>query len=520
MRRNRLIRLLLILLATGAAECVHAADWLQFGYDQAHSGFNPTETSYPVAAQTAAQWSVTIHAVGSGTGLVSDAAPVYLSNVTTPGGIKNVLYVVTTNGTLVALDAANGTVLWSRQPSSAQTNEGTSGSPAVDPGRQYVYAYALDGYVYRYNVGDGTPANGNGWPELSTRKPNAEKGAAALAFSTPVGGTNYLYHVTNGYNGDGGDYQGHITAINLATGAQNVFNVMCSNLLNVHFVNNGTPRTDDCNLTHSGGYGDGQMGGIWGRPGTIYDAQTNRIYFASGNGLFDANTAGDYEWGDSVLAMNPDGTGAGMGMPIDSYTPSNFAGLYGGDTDLGSTSPAILPSTSAQYPHLAIQSGKDSCVRLINLDNMSGAGGPGHAGGELNAASSCSTDALGTHVVFPQPAVWINPADHSTWVYVVNHSDKIQAYQLNLASNPPSLAKKWSGAAGRSPVIADHTLYYVSGSAVVGRDTVTGTQVWSASIGGVHWQSPIIIDHHLYVADNGTKLWSFAIDGIFKNGLE
>ena len=81
-----------------------------------------------------------------------------------------------------------------------------------------------------------------------------------------------------------------------------------------------------------------------GVPGTIYDAATNRIYVASGNGLFDANMTGDFEWGDSVLALNPDGTGSGFGMPVDSYTPSNYGTLYGNDTDLGSTAPAILPA--------------------------------------------------------------------------------------------------------------------------------------------------------------------------------
>lgn len=514
------------LLAAFVTPSAFATDWLQFGYDQAHSGFNPAEISYPVASQTTPAWSVTIHAFGDSTALRADMAPVFLSGVVTSGGTKDLLYLVTDNGTLVAVDAATGTVIWSHQPSTTITNEGMSGSAAIDPNRQFVYAYALDGKVYKYPVAGTNPVSGNGWPEVSTVKPSAEKGAAALAFSTPPGGTNYLYHVTNGYDGDGGDYQGHITAINLSTGAQHVFNVMCSNLLDMHFVNNGTPKTNDCNLTHSSGYGDGQMGGIWGRAGTTYDAATNRIYFASGNGLFDANMSGDFEWGDSVLSLNPDGTGSGGGFPVDSYTPSQYATLYGNDIDLGSTGPAILPSTSTSFPHLAIQSGKDSCVRLINLDNMSGMSGPGNTGGELNEATSCSTDALGTHVVFPQPAVWVNPADNSTWVYVVNHSDMLQAYQLNVTGTP-SLTKKWSAAAGRSPVIANHTLYYVSGNAIVGLDTLTGTQTWSASLGGgIHWQSPIVVNHHLYIVDGAQtgsyvgKLWSFAIDGIFHGQFE
>ena len=75
-------------------------------------------------------------------------------------------------------------------------------------------------FVHKYKVGDGTEISGGGWPQRATNKTSVEKGASALAFSTPPGGTNYLYHVMNGYGGDGGDYQGHITAINLSTGSR------------------------------------------------------------------------------------------------------------------------------------------------------------------------------------------------------------------------------------------------------------------------------------------------------------
>lgn len=507
------------LLAVFAAPSAFATDWPQFGFDQAHSGFNSEEKGYPVASANTPRWSISIHAAGSSSSLGSDAAPIFLSGVATASGTKDVVYVVTSSGTLVAFAADTGTVIWSKQASNDQTNEGTTGSAAVDPNKLYVYAYGLDGYVHKYQVGDGTEIKTGGWPERSTLKPDVEKGAAGIAFSTPPGGVNYLYHVTNGYGGDNGDYQGHITAINLSTGAQNVFNMMCSNLF-MHFVNQGTAKVDDCDLegTNSN-QGDGQMGGIWGRPGTIYDAATNRIYVASANGLYDANMNGNYEWGDSVLALKPDGTGSGMGMPLDSYTPSNYASLYGGDTDLGSTSPAILPAGSR---HLAIQSGKDGCVRLIDLDNMSGQGGPGHVGGEINAATSCdtSTDAIGGGVVFPQPAVWVNPADQSTWAYVTNDS-KIVAYKLNLSGATPALSRQWTGSAGKSVAIANGTLYYVSSSGTLrGLNAVTGTQVWSATVGGIKWQSPIVVNGHIYVTDNNAKLWSFALDGIFKGKFE
>ena len=212
-----------------------AADWLQFGYDQAHSGYNIEERGYPVASVNAAHWQVTVHAFGNATALTSDSTPIYLSNVSTATGAKDLLFLVTQNGTLVAFDASNGAVVWSKQPAPASGSNLTTGSPAVDPNLLYVYAYGLDGNVHKYQVGDGTEIATGGWPQISTLKPDVEKGASALSFSTPPGGINYLYVPTNGYVGDGGDYQGHVTTIALTSGAQNIFNTQCSNLF-THFM--------------------------------------------------------------------------------------------------------------------------------------------------------------------------------------------------------------------------------------------------------------------------------------------
>ena len=96
----------------------------------------------------------------------------------------------------------------------------------------------------------------------------------------------------------------------------------------------------------------------------------------------------EFNWGDSVLALNPDGTGSGGGMPVDSYTPTTFQNLQNTDADLGSESIAIVPpppGTAAQYQHIAVQAGKDGCVRLINLADLSGQGAPAKTGGELDA---------------------------------------------------------------------------------------------------------------------------------------
>ncbi len=301
---------------------------------------------------------------------------------------------------------------------------------------------------------------------------------------------------TGGYIGDGGDYQGHVTAINLSTGAQNVFNSLCSDQT-VHFVL--SPGTPDCAQKRSA---------IWAKDGVIYDGVTDRIFMATGNGPFNANTGGR-NWGDSVFSLNPDGTGLG-GNPLDSYTPTDFASLESSDTDLGSTGPAILPATGYSG-RLAVQSGKDSKLRLFDLTNMSanaGGPGPGHVGGEIQLL-----DVPQGGEVLSVPAVWINPADSSTWVFIANGSGS-SGLKLTISGGVPSLAKVWQKSyAGSSPLVANNVLYFAGNSIIRALDPLTGSLLWSDTthVGGNHWQSPIVFNATLYITDQSSRLTAYAL---------
>src|SRR3974377_1530817 len=78
-------------------------DWLQFNVDPQHSGSTAAETQLTAAnvAGLRKLFQVSLPAV-------ADGAPVYLSGVTTTFGVKNVVYVTTKAGHLVALDASTG----------------------------------------------------------------------------------------------------------------------------------------------------------------------------------------------------------------------------------------------------------------------------------------------------------------------------------------------------------------------------------------------------------------------------
>ncbi len=245
---------------------------------------------------------------------------------------------------------------------------------------------------------------------------------------------------------------------------------------------------------------------IWARPGVIYDSATDKIYVATGNGTYN-NT--QYYWGDSVFSLHPDGTGVN-GDPLDSYTPVNYLDLQNGDTDLGSTAPAILPNNS-RYPHLAVQGGKDAILRLINLDNLSGQGGPGFTGGEVFSM----TVPQGGEIV-TMPAVWVNPADHSTWIFVANDSG-LSGLKLDVDGlGNPRLVTQWQiGQGGTSPILANGVLYYAGNGGIWALNPINSVQLWhDTSIGGIHWESPIVADGILYITDESGQLSAYTLNGV------
>ena len=544
-------------LAFGASPAV-AADWLQFGFDPAHSGNNPAERL--LTRQNVQYLRPMYSATLPGT---AEGAPVFLSAVNTSGGTKDVLYLTLNKGTLLALDAATGAVLWSRLASDTNPCVNftvdkpcvTASSPAIDPNRQFVYNYAIDGLVHKYRVGDGVEITGGGWPQVATLKADVEQVSSALSFATAHNGTTYLYVTTSGASWlaeDSGDYQGHVTAINLSTGTQVTFNMACSDRGSVHFVKNDpnppnsvqpdclqqTMTTPPPNSVTSP-TGDG---GIWGRAGVVYDDVSDEIYVSTGNGIFgfDSNNGG-HNWSDSIVAL-PAAFDTPRTMPLDSYTPTNYLNLMYYDTDLGSTSVVLAPAPpGSSKAHIGLQSGKDAALRILDLDNMSNAAtrGPGNTGGEIYSGTVPQTNEVKT-----QPLVWTDPTNGNIFVIVANNFG-ISGTQLIADTNNDNKPLLHTGspnwtvtgtaapssttAGGTSPVIANDVLYYAGGSGVRALNPATGAVLWTDTAMGTanastassfHKQSLIVVDNRVYVADKRGKLWVYEGDEIFPDGFE
>src|SRR5436190_1023517 len=123
----------------------------------------------------------------------------------------------------------------------------------------------------------------------------------------------------------------------------NVFNSLCSN------------RRAIINPSTCGS----QESAIWGRAGAVVDPVTRKVYATSSNGPFNGST----DWGDSVLELSP-----GVGRFLRHWTPTNERQLAESDTDVGSTSPGLLPDPNGgRTARFLLQGGKDARIHLLDL---------------------------------------------------------------------------------------------------------------------------------------------------------
>src|SRR5438477_8075204 len=251
-------------------------DWTRFGYDAARHDAGPSRTGITSAnVRKLKRQRVALD------GTV-DASPIYLRGVTVHGRRHDVFFVTTSYGKTIAVDAANGAILWRFTPNGYSSWAGsyriTNSTPVADPNRKILYAASPDGRVHKLSVASGAEAHG--WPVRVTRLPQREKLGTSLNYSRGL-----VLIGTGGYIGDAPPYQGHVVAISAATGRiVHVWNSLCSN---VHRLINPP------SCSHS-------ASAIWARSGVVVVPRSGRLLVATGNGRFD----GRRNWGDSALMLN------------------------------------------------------------------------------------------------------------------------------------------------------------------------------------------------------------------------
>jgi PQQ-like domain len=372
-----------------------------------------------------------------------DSSPIY---------VRGKIVVTTTYGRTEAIDPATGRVLWRYVPpgysSFAGSPQITNSSPAASTDRTAVYAAAPDGRVRKLRLSDGKLL----WTAVLTRDPTHEKLTSSINVSR---GTVIM--TTGGYIGDAPPYQGHVVTMSERTGrVLHVWNSLCSDRHRLI-----VPRT--CPSSDSA---------IWSRNGAAVDPSNGTLVVATGNAPWNGRT----DWGDSLIVLSPDAS-----RMLRHWTPADQQHLNETDLDLGSTSPGLL------VDGYAVQGGKDAKLRLLQLHRLPGVNAK--LGGELQTVRTAGG-------LFSAPCVW-----KGRWVFLATEGGTA-AWLLRGGR----LHAVWSnGNGGTSPVLAGNLLYVAGNGSLRVYVPTSGRQVAELPTGTVHWQSPIVADGRVLVAEGNAN---------------
>ena len=306
------------------------------------------------------------------------AQPLYMPQVAIPGnGVHNVVVVATQHDSVYAFDAdsSSATPLWrvnflnpdagitSLTPADVNASDivpeiGITSTPAIDVASNTIYVVAAtkeNGAFYHrihaLDLASGAEKFGGPQPIQATYPGAAREGTdGVLAFDSRFHlqraalllDKGRVYVAFASY-GDFGAYHGWVIAYDSTTLKQTGSWVTTPN---------------------------GYQGGIWmSGCGISADADGN-LYLSVANGPFDAfGEQPGVDLGDSVIKLKPDAAGLAL---LDYFTPFNQARMARDDLDLGSAGVVLLPDQPGPYPHLAVTSGKNGHIYLLNRDALGG----------------------------------------------------------------------------------------------------------------------------------------------------
>ena len=344
--------------------------------DIARTGQNTTETILTQANVNMTTFGLLRNLAVDG---LVDAEPLYLSQLSVAGAVHNVVFIVTEHDSVYAFDSVTGAQLWkvSLLGSGETTSDdrgcgqvtpeiGITSTPVIDRnagahGILYAVAMSKNGSTYfqRLHALDittgaeleggpvtvqatypGTGDNSSGGQVVFD--PGQYKERAALLLLNGVIYTSWASHC------DFSPYTAWIMGYNERTLAQ-------TSVLNL------TPNGSEGSIWQSGG-------------GLAADAQGN-IYALIANGTFDTaldvnGFPNQQDYGNGFVKVST--TGGNLKV-ADYFNMSNTVNESGGDVDLGSGGPMVLPDLSygtVGTLNLAVGAGKDGNLYVVNRNNM------------------------------------------------------------------------------------------------------------------------------------------------------
>jgi hypothetical protein len=373
------------------------------------------------------------------------AQPLYVPSVKIGGQTHNVIYVVTQADTVYAIDADNGSVLWTASMLDGGTvasggylpcgtlggfaEEGIVGTPVIDQssGTMYLVAKTVVNATVQHNLHllDVTTGLDKVSPVQIAGTSKSLKGTTMVFNSLHqknrpglllMNGTLYMGFGSNGCND-------HNSGWVLAYDVSNQHNIQQTGVFNT------SPDIGLVSIWQTGN-------------GLAADDEGNVYVSTAESGNYDVPSGGQ-SFSNSILKLSPAPWTSAASQPqlADYFTPASVAYLNAHDLDVSSVGPLVVPDLTGPYPHELLTSSKEGIVWVLDRDAMGwySAGGDNiiqEFGLSTNGELMCS------------PAYWNGTA------YFLPDGSPIQAFQVanGLWTLSAQTVKRYNGAS--SPAIS------------------------------------------------------------------
>ena len=468
------------------------------------------------------------------------AQPLYVSGLNIAGGTHNVVFVCTEHDSVYAFDAdsnadPNGGLLWqvslgtsAPTPSAELPFEaiepevGITGTPVIDAGSQTLYVDAFTEEngtffhrVHALNLADGSekpgspvvvavsvPGIGNGSTNgVMTFQPIQQLQRSAL---TLAGGVLYVCFAGFTDTPQTDPYHGWI--IGFDPGSLQIIpnQVFCT-------TPNGTV----------GQFGSiAGRGAIWMGGGDMAVDGNNNLFFATGDGNFNAFDGGT-DYGDTYLKLS---TGGGLAV-ADYFTPSTADFQQVNDLDTGSGGVILLPDQPGPFPHLMVGAGKLQRAFVINRDMMTSDGQHFNSTGSVDQVVQSMPLGGGS---------FSTPAYFNEKIYYVASKDSIRSYSISngilIPDLPNSAGTRKFAFPGASPFVSangdsDGIVWAIQNAqpaVLVAWDANDlSTELYNSSLasgdqltGGVKFVAPIVANGKVYAGSQN----ALTVFGLINSG--
>ena len=313
------------------------ADWNTFAHDPQRTGwaFEETRISPESVSQMTLQWKTKLESEPYS--LYNLVPPIVMTGISTAKGVRPVVYTQGVSGTVFALDAETGELLWSRKfqvgmTAISQQNggyqyqgsmlcpNGPTGSPVADKSTNLLYTVSPYGKLYGLDLGSGEIRYG---------------GVQFVPAFSKV--SNLL--LVNG-----------IVYTTLAQGCGDAL----SGFYGIDVRDRHNPKLYQ-GLTANGG-----SAGPWGHGAAI--GTNGRIYGGTADGNFDPQNG---TLSNAVLSLTLDTL-----KLVDYYLPVNWRYIQQKDFDLGAASPVFF---GWRNRNIVAHGAKEAVIDLMDADNLGGA---------------------------------------------------------------------------------------------------------------------------------------------------